>query len=204
VDPVRPDHEIVFAARSVAELDRDDAVALCEALDRERDTDGHVTRRLPQERVQLGPMYREARPDGCPQLGDVDLEQQPAAVVAEALARDLDCSRGDLCLQAEDTEGADSVAGQIDPGACMAPCRFALDHLDRDAGPRDHGRQRQPGDTAADDQHAPPIGHRRARSDRRRAERDTGDLVAHGGAEVGERGTELRLEDRALVLRQSR
>jgi hypothetical protein len=62
--------------------------------------------------VQLGPMYREARPDGSPELGYVDVEQQPAAVVVEALARDLDGSRGDLRLKAEDTEGADGVTGR--------------------------------------------------------------------------------------------
>ena len=42
--------------------------------------------------MQFGPMHREARPDGCPQLGDVDLAQQPAVVVVEALVRDLDGS----------------------------------------------------------------------------------------------------------------
>ena len=121
VDAVRPDHEIVFAARSVAELDRDDAVALSEALDGQPDSDGHVTRRLAEKRVQLGPMQREARPDGCPQLGDVDLAQQPAVVVVEALARDLDGSGGDLRLQAEGTERASGVAGQIDAGTGRPP-----------------------------------------------------------------------------------
>jgi len=102
-------------------------------------------------------MQREARPDRCPQLGHVDLEQQPAVVVIEALARDLDGSGGDLRLQAEDTEGASGVAGQIHAGTCRPPYRRALDHLDRDAAPREHRRERQTGDTATHDQHAPPV-----------------------------------------------
>jgi hypothetical protein len=40
VYPVRPDDEIVFAARPVAELDSDDAVALGEALHSQPDSDG--------------------------------------------------------------------------------------------------------------------------------------------------------------------
>jgi hypothetical protein len=92
VDPVRPDHEIVRAARSVAEADGDRAVALSDTLDGQPDSDRHLTRRLAEERVQLGPMHREAWPDGCPQLGDVDLTQQPAMVVVEALVCDRDSS----------------------------------------------------------------------------------------------------------------
>ena len=92
VDPVRPDHEVVFAVRCVAVLDGDHAVALRDALYGQADPDRDVTRRLPEQRVQIGPMHREARPDRCPQLGDVDLAQQPAVVVVEALARDLDGS----------------------------------------------------------------------------------------------------------------
>ena len=92
MDPVRPDHEIVGAARSVAEVDGDRAVALSDALDGQPGSDRHLARRLAEERVQFRPMHREARPDGCPQLGDVDLAQQPAVVVVEALVRDRDSS----------------------------------------------------------------------------------------------------------------
>ena len=90
--------------------------------------------------MQVGAMQREARPDSCPQLGDVDLAQQPAAVVTEALARDLDGSRGDSRLQAEGAECAGGVAGQIHAGTCMAPCGFTLDHLDCDAAARERRR----------------------------------------------------------------
>jgi hypothetical protein len=34
------------------------------------------------------------------------------------------------------------------PVPASAPYRFALDRVDRDAGPREHGRQRLSGDTA--------------------------------------------------------
>jgi hypothetical protein len=58
----------------VPSLNATETIPPREALDGQSGADGHATRRFPQERVQLGPMYREARPDGCPQLGDVDFE----------------------------------------------------------------------------------------------------------------------------------
>jgi len=78
-------------------------------------------------------------------------------MVVEALARDLDRPRGDPRLQAEGTEGAGGVARQIHAGTAGPPCRLLLDHLDRDAGAREHAGQRQTGDTATDDQQAPSI-----------------------------------------------
>jgi hypothetical protein len=125
----------------VAELDRDDAIALSKAL-HAPDTDGQLTRRLPQETMQVGPTQRQAPPDGGPQLGDVDLAQRPAVVVVEALPRDLDGPGGDLRLQPEGAEGAGGVAGQIDTGTRRSPRRFALDHLDRDSDVRERGCQR--------------------------------------------------------------
>ena len=65
--------------------------------------------------MQVGSVQREARPDGRPQLGDVDLEQQSATLIAEALPRDRDGSRGDLRLEAEHAQRARGVAGQIQP-----------------------------------------------------------------------------------------
>ena len=112
--------------------------------------DGHVARRLEQQRVQVGAVHGQARPDARPQPGDVDLEQQPAAVVAEALARDLVALR----LDAERAQRAHRVAGEVDAGAGGPRHGVALDHLDRGAVARERPRQRQPGDAAADDQHA--------------------------------------------------
>ena len=169
VDPVGADHEIVVVVRSVAELDGDDAVALSEAFDGEPHADRHVTGRLEQQLVQVGSVQREAWPDGRPKLGDVDLGEQPAAVVVEALPRDLDGSGGDLRLESEGAQGASGVAGQIDAGTGRPPHGFALDHLGRDTDAREHARQRQAGDPATDDQHAPCAHHftaRRVRSGR--------------------------------------
>ena len=40
-------------------------------------------------------------------------------------------------LEAERTEGASGVAGQMHSGTGRPPRRFALDHLERDAGARE-------------------------------------------------------------------
>jgi hypothetical protein len=133
-DAVGGDDEIVVATGSVAELDGDEAVLESDAVHGQPEADGHVARRLEQQFVQVGPMNHEAWPDGPPELGDVDLEEQPAALVAEALPWDLDGPGGDTRLEPERTEGASGVAGQIHSGTGRPPRRFAFDHLERDAG----------------------------------------------------------------------
>jgi len=46
------------------------------------------------------------------------------------------------------------LPGRYIPVPGRPPRRFALDHLDRDAGAREHRRERQAGDPAPDDQDA--------------------------------------------------
>jgi hypothetical protein len=153
--------EVVLAAAAVAELHRDGAVGLGEAVDAAPQPDRHVGRPVEQRLVQVGAVQCEARADAGPERADVDLEEQAAAMVAEALALDLDRTRGDLPLESERAEGTRSVAGQVHAGAGTPPCRLALDQLDRDARPRERARQRQAGDPATGDQHAPSARHHR-------------------------------------------
>jgi hypothetical protein len=95
-DAVGGDDEIVVATGSVAELDGDDAALVSDAVHGQPEADGHVARRLEQQFVQVGPMNREAWPDGPPELGDVDLEEQPAALVAEG-CRGISTAREATC-----------------------------------------------------------------------------------------------------------
>ena len=155
VDPVGADNEIVIAARSVAALDGDDAVALRHAVHGLPEADLHVAGRLEQQSVELGSMNRQAWPDGAPELRDVDLAQQPAAVIAEALARYLDGTARNLRVEAERAQGARGVPGQIHAGTGGPPRGLALDHLGRGTDAREHARERQAGDPATYDQYAP-------------------------------------------------
>jgi hypothetical protein len=95
LDAVSGDDEVLVATGSVAELDGDDVLLVSDALHGQPETDGHVACCLEQQFGQVGAMNREAWPDGPPELGDVDLEEQPAALVAEALSWDLDGPGGD-------------------------------------------------------------------------------------------------------------
>ena len=146
VDPVGADHDVVVAAAAVAELDG----RPLDARHGQPAADGHVARRLEQQRVQVGAVHGQARPDARPQPRDVDLAQQPAAVVAEALPRDLAALR----LDAERAQRPHRVAGEVEAGAGGPRRGVALDHLDRGAVASERSRQRQPGDAGAGDQHA--------------------------------------------------
>jgi hypothetical protein len=88
-------------------------------------------------------------------------------VIEEALPRDLDGPARDLRAEAECAKRASRVPGQIHAGTGRPPHGLTLDHLGPDSDAREHARQRQAGDPAADDQHAPSARHftaRRARS----------------------------------------
>ena len=117
MDPVGPDHEVVLVAGAVAELGRDLAVALDEPIQRHTDADRRVIGSLAQRAVQLGAMERETRSDAVPELADVDIGEQSAAVVEEALSRDLDRSLGDFGVEAECAQSASGVPGQVDAGS---------------------------------------------------------------------------------------
>jgi hypothetical protein len=94
------------------------------------------------------------------------VRQQPAAVIAKALAPNLDRPPRDGRLQAEPAQGARRVTGQIHAGPGRPPPALALDHLGNDTDVHQRARQRQAGDAATDDQHAHPARHLIARTAR--------------------------------------
>jgi hypothetical protein len=114
-DAIGSDHEVVRPAGSVAELDRDATIALSDAFDGPPQANGHAFGSLPEQGMQLGSPQREARPDGRPQLGDVDLAQQLAPVVGEPLPWDLDDPGGNRRFEPESAQGTSGVAGQVIP-----------------------------------------------------------------------------------------
>ena len=153
VDPVGPDEEVVLAAGAVAELGLDLPVALGEAIQRHARADRRVIGSLAQHVVQRRAMERETRSDAGPQPSDVDVGEQPAVVVKEALSRDLDCSLGNLGLEAERAQSASGVPGQVDAGSGVWRRRFALDDLGREAGAGERPCRGETGDAGAHHEH---------------------------------------------------
>jgi hypothetical protein len=104
--------------------------------------------------VEICAMERKARPDAVPQRRYVDLEEQPAASVAEALLRDGHGPVDDGVLEPERAKRPSRVAGQVDASACVAPRRLALDELGHEAGATESSRRRETRDAGAHDEHA--------------------------------------------------
>jgi hypothetical protein len=77
-------------ARSVAELDCEGAVVLAESAHVHGHPDRHVARPVDQNGMEIRAMEREAGSNVVPDLGEIDLDEQPAAVVAETLPSDHD------------------------------------------------------------------------------------------------------------------
>jgi hypothetical protein len=160
VDPVRTDDEVVFIRAFVVELDGNRPVSLVKRTD----ANPHPDRCLPapsssaawkicaMERTAT--MERTARPDAVPQRRYVDLEEQPAASVAEALLRDRHGPVDDGVLEPERAKRPSRVAGQVDASACVAPRRLALDELGHEAGATESSRRRETRDAGAHDEHA--------------------------------------------------
>jgi hypothetical protein len=152
VDSVRADHEVVLARRSVAELHRDRAVSLAELAHVDSHPDCHVASPVEQHRMEVGAMERQAGSDPLPQRGEIDLDQQPAAVVADALPRNHDPSLQDCLFETQRAERRRRVPGQVYARARLAPHGLALDDLGREASTRERSGGRETGDASPDDE----------------------------------------------------
>ena len=84
--------------------------------------------------MEICAVEREAGSDSVPQLREIDVDEQPAAVVADALPRDHESSLRDRLLEAERPQRAAGVPGQVDTRPRLAPGVLPLDDLDREAG----------------------------------------------------------------------
>jgi hypothetical protein len=111
-DSVRADHEVVLARTSVAELDRESPVPLAEAADASSHPEWDFASPVEQDRMEVCALEREAGPDAAPQLRDVHLDEQPAAVVADALPGNHDSSLRDGLLEPQHPERAGGVPGR--------------------------------------------------------------------------------------------
>jgi hypothetical protein len=61
----------------------------------------HVANSVEQDGVEVCPREREAGPDAIPQLREVNLDEQPTVVVADALPGDHDSSLRDCFFEAQ-------------------------------------------------------------------------------------------------------
>ena len=100
-DSVRTDHEVELAGGAVAELDCDSFAFVVELTNVDSHPDRHVASPVEQDVVEICTMECNARADAVPQLRHIDLDEQPPAVVADALPGDHDPSLQDRLFEAE-------------------------------------------------------------------------------------------------------
>jgi hypothetical protein len=104
--------------------------------------------------VQVSAVQGEARTDISPQGGQVDVGQQAAVVVAEALTGDERSALGNRGLQAESTQRPRRVAWQVDPGPGVGPGRFPLDDVGGETALAERSGGAETGDPGADYENA--------------------------------------------------
>jgi len=99
-------------------------------------------------------VQREAGPYAGPHIRDINLKEQPSAVVAEALARNDHASRQRFLIEPEGAEHADGIARQEDACTLAAPACLTLDHVDRESLTGERASARETSDTRADYENA--------------------------------------------------
>ena len=87
MDAIRTDNQVIVAGRAVGEADQR-RLAVLEVGHRQTEPDVHGSSRIEQGLVQRRAMDRHAAADTGPQPVDVDVGEQAAAVVKEALPPD--------------------------------------------------------------------------------------------------------------------
>ena len=86
-----------YSRGAVAELDRTVSSRSLEPANVGSHPNRHVAGPLEQHGMEVCPLKREAGPDAIPQLRQIDLDKQPAAVIADALSRDHDSPLQTAC-----------------------------------------------------------------------------------------------------------
>jgi hypothetical protein len=114
--------------------------------------DRHPASPLEQYGVEVYSRERETRSDAVPQLREIDLDEQPAAVVADQLARDRHSSVGHCLFEAQGTQRAGGVPGQVDTRPGLVPGGLPLDHLDGESSLGERLGGRESGETSPDDE----------------------------------------------------
>jgi hypothetical protein len=80
--------------------------------------------------MQIRPVQGQTGADPTPHLGHVDLEQRPAAMIAEALVTDSRGPLGHRVRQTHRPQGLGRVAREVYAGARGGPGGLALDHVE--------------------------------------------------------------------------
>jgi hypothetical protein len=158
---VGADHQVELAGAAVVEGDPDRPL---DPLQGDHGAARPQRHALQQDLVQVGPRQRQARPDVAPQLPQVDVGQQPPAVVQQPLARDRGGAAGHRVLQAQRPQDADAVGGQVHAGAGAVEALGPLDHLGREPGLPQRPGQCQAGQPGPDHQDPAAFHHNPPRS----------------------------------------
>jgi alkylated DNA repair dioxygenase AlkB len=109
---------------------------------------------LQKDVVQSSPMNRETGTNRLPERVQIDVEEDTAPVVEDPLTRDVMTLREHLLAQAELVESANTVCRNEQSGAAGVELGAPLDNLGVDVAQARRTRERQTGDTTADDQYA--------------------------------------------------
>ena len=153
VHAVRSEDEVVVVGRAVVELGHH-LVPVGRQRDRTRSPgDRHVAGSGQQHVVQVRARQGQARADTAPDLVDADLEQQARPLVGEALSFDPVRPVGDVGFEAQLSQRAYGVAGQVDPRALTRRRRGSFDQPHRGAGPVQGPGGCQAGQAGTDDEH---------------------------------------------------
>jgi hypothetical protein len=107
-----------------------------------------------QDLVQVRAVQCEAWPDVAPQVGQIDVGQQAAPVIAQALVPDQRSPLGDRGLQAQSAQRPRRVAWQVDPRPGVRPGGFPLDHVGGETAPPERSGGAETRDPGADHENA--------------------------------------------------
>ncbi len=153
-DSVRTDHDAELAGGSVAELDCDSFAFVAKLTNFDSHPNWGVASPVEQDVVEICTMKRQAGADAVPQRRQIDLDEQPAAVVADALPGDHDPSLQDRLLEAEPPQRTGGIPGQVDTRARPVPRGFAFDRLDSEASTGERSSGSKPSDATSNDENS--------------------------------------------------
>ena len=129
MDPIGAEHEVVLAGAAIVELDSHNPVFLSERPQRYTQPDCHGITMECQDFVQVGTMQGEARAYVAPHRGYVDVGQQVAAVVANALVWDQCRTFHHGGFEIKDTQRLRGVAREVDSSPARRPRGLPLDNV---------------------------------------------------------------------------
>jgi hypothetical protein len=128
VDAVRAHEHVIVADGAIAQAHASTLGAGVDGFYGRAETDRRVGR-LPEERVELPPMHGYTGIRRAPDFVEINLEQQPASMVQDALLRDPAPAAQDGLVEPEHPEHSDTIGREKEAGADLVPFALALDDL---------------------------------------------------------------------------